>query len=233
VTFGNLDLLGERRTQRGEPDPDSSDPLVPLMQGAVLGGALVLVALLASGLMLLFNRATEAEVARLDEVQGRFDTLQGRIKEQRSQRQRIERASTDLARALVAVRSGSALMEDLRRRTPLGIQLTNARVDGQKLLLKGQAVGPSAFERINALELGLQGSPLLDPSKIQLIKASREELKTQPPPGAPIPLGPVAFELSASFSPAGRVSELTALRLLGADGMAARLQQLQRQGVLR
>lgn len=233
MTFSDLDLLRERRVQLGQPEPDTSAPLLPLFQGAVLGGALVGAALLAAGLMVWLNRSTTAEVARLSQIQGRFDALQARIQAERTQRQAIEKASTDLARALVAVRSGSALMEDLRRRTPQGVQLTDARVEADTLRLKGQAFDPRAFERINALQLGLQRSPLLAPPSIRLIKASREEAKAPSQPGAPTPVPPVSFELSATFLPRARGTDLSTLRQLGADGMAARLLQLQREGVLR
>lgn len=237
MTRSDLDLLRERRAQLGLAEPDTSDPLVPLIKGAVLGAALVGVALVAAGLMVVFNRSTAAEVERLAPVQSRFDALQGRIKAARGQRQAIEKASTDLAQALVAVRSGSALMEDLRRRTPQGVQFTDVRVEGaganQRLRIKGQVADPGAFARINALQLELQGSPLLDPKTVLLVKANREVPKNDPQPGAPARVAPVLFELVAGFrAPAGSRDQPT-LRLLGADGMANRLQKLQQAGVLR
>jgi type IV pilus assembly protein PilN len=233
MTVSDLDLLRERRAQLGLPEPDTSDPLVPLLKGAVLGGALVGVALLASGLMMLLNRSTAAEVERLTPVQGQFDALQAQIKAQRGQRLAIEKASTDLAQALVAVRSGSALMEDLRRRAPQGVQFTEARVEGDLLRLKGLASDPGAFARINALQLNLQRSPLFDPKKVVLVKANREEPKNQPQPGDVAPIPPVLFELTVGFRPLSGGGDLATLRLLGADGMATRLQKLQREGLLR
>lgn len=233
MTVSDLDLLRERRSQLGLPEPDTSDPLVPLLKGAVLGGALVGVALLASGLMMLLNRSTAAEVERLTPVQGQFDALQAQIKAQRSQRLAIEKASTDLAQALVAVRSGSALMEDLRRRAPQGVQLTEARVEGDQLRLKGLASDPGAFARINALQLDLQRSPLFDPRKVVLVKANREEPKNQSQPGAPVTVAPVLFEMTVGFRPQAGSGDQATLRALGAGGMATRLQKLQRAGVLR
>ncbi len=233
MTVSDLDLLRERRAQLGLPEPDSSDPLVPLLKGAMLGGALVGVVLLASGLMMLLNRSTAAEVERLTAVQGRFDALQAQMKAQRTQRLAIEKATTDLAQALVAVRSGSALMEDLRRRAPQGVQLTEARVEGDQLRLKGLASDPGAFARINALQLDLQRSPLFDPKKVVLVKANREEPKNQPQPGAPAGIAPVLFEMTVGFLSQAGGSDRATLRALGATGMANRLQKLQQAGVIR
>lgn len=228
MTGSDLDLLRERRAQLGLPEPDTSDPLVPLLKGAVLGGALVGLALLASGLMLALNRSALEEVERLAPVQGRSDALQAQIKAERSQRLAIEKVSTDLAQALVAVRSGSALMEELRRRTPQGVQLTDVRVDGEQLRLKGLAFDPGAFARINALQLDLQRSSLVDPSKVVLVKANREAPKPEALAGLP-----VSFEMTVAFRPQAGVSDPATLQALGADGMAARLRMLQRAGVLR
>ena len=228
MTGSQLDLLRERRAQLGLPEPDTSDPLVPLLKGAVLGGALVGVALLVSGSMLALNRSTLAELERLAPVQGRFDALQARIKAQQRQRLAIEKASTDLASALVAVRSGSALMEELRRRTPQGVQLTDVRVVGEQVRMKGLAFDPGAFARINALQLDLQRSSLVNPRTVVLVKANREAPKPEAPAGLP-----VSFEMTVAFRPRAGVSDPATLQALGANGMAARLRMLQRAGLLR
>jgi len=232
-TVSNLDLLRERRTLRGLPEPDASDPFVPLLQGSLVGGSLVVMVLLASGLLALLSGSSTAELQRLTPLQERVAALQARITAERNRRLAIEKASDALAQALVAVRSGSALMEDLRRRAPQGVQFREARVERDQLRLKGLAADPGAFARINALQLGLQRSPLLDPARVTLIKAGRETTKAQPPPGAAAMAGPVVFELTARFRPAAGAADLATLRLLGAEGMAARLQTLQRAGLLR
>lgn len=237
-TAGALDLLRERRALLGLAEPATSPPLVPLLKGAVFGGALVGAALAASGWMALQSRSTAADVERLAPVQGRFEALQAQIQAERSQRRAIEKASADLTQALVAARSGSALMEDLRRRTPQGVQFTEARVEADQLRLKGLASAPGAFARINALLLSLARSPLLNPTTVRLIKANRDALNTQPPktpppPGSPVVIPPVVFELTAGFKPRAGGADLATLRELGANGMALRLQKLQREGLLR
>jgi type IV pilus assembly protein PilN len=240
-TASNLDLLRDRRDQLGLPEPDAGDPLRPLLLGAALGGALVGVVLLAAAGLALLNRSSAAELQRLTPVQGRVEALQARIKEERSRRVASEKTSRNLAQALVAVRSGSALLEDLRRRAPSGVQFSETRVERDQLRLKGLAADPDAFARINALQLALMRSPLLEPGRVVLIKASREAGTSQTGPAAPsdsassasaVP-GPVLFELTARFRPAGGGADLATLRSLGADGMAARLQTLLRAGVLR
>jgi type IV pilus assembly protein PilN len=234
MSSSDFDLLRERRTQLGLPEPDRHDPLVPLLQGSLVGGTLVGLVLLAAGVTVLLNRSHSAELERLAPVQARTDQLQARVRTERKQRQTLEKSSGDLARALVAVRSGSALMEGLRRAAPQGVQFLDARVEGGMLRIKGQASDPRAFVRINALLLELQRSPLFDPGKVALVKASREAPKAgaQAQKGAAVEVEPVIFELTAGFRQAGDGDDLATLKQLGADGMAMRLQRLQQAGVL-
>ncbi|MEB3308231.1 MAG: PilN domain-containing protein [Cyanobacteriota bacterium] len=244
MSLSDLDLLRERRAQLGLPEPDRGDPLLPLLQGSLVGGTVLGLVLLAAGGMVLFNRSHSDQLERLASMQAASDQLRERLQADRKQRQTVQRSTGALARALVAVRSGSVLMEELRRAAPQGVQFRDARVDGGTLQIKGQAADPRAFVRINALQLELQRSPLFDPGRVVLLKASREprQLATgaQPDdpgnvrPGVPEPVvvEPVVFELRAAFRPAEQGDDLATLKQLGAEGMALRLQRLQRAGVL-
>lgn len=233
MTTGSFDLLRERRIRLGEPEPLSVDPRAPLIKGTVIGGGLVGAMLLAGGVLALLNHFGASELESLLPVQGRYDTIQAQIQTSRRQRLALEKSNTGLAQALVAVRSGSALMEDLRRRAPQGVQYIETRVEQEQLRIRGAAADPGAFARINALQLNLQRSPLFDPRKVALIKANREEPKSPAQPAAPVVVAPVQFELTAVFRPRATRQDLATLRGLGAEGMALRLEQLQRQGVLR
>jgi type IV pilus assembly protein PilN len=88
---------------------------------------------------------------------------------------------------------------------------------------------PQAFARVNALELQLQQSPLLQADQVKLLKASRRASDDQNPELA----GQVGFELSARLSKALPVAQEAAiLRQLGADGIVRRLQLLERENLL-
>jgi type IV pilus assembly protein PilN len=106
------------------------------------------------------------------------------------------------------------------------------------LQVKGVAVEPMAFARINALQLSLQQSPLLA-KDISLIKAER-----LPPIAKPLtaekaanPLvlftpTSVSFELNAPLATLKPKQRAAVLRVLGAEGMAGRLELLDREGLL-
>jgi type IV pilus assembly protein PilN len=190
---------------------------------------------LAAGGLAALQVGNQAEIDRLLPVQAVADGLQARLQGERRRLRLLRRGNQALADGLVAVRSGSALLEDLRRRTPTGVQLTEVKVEPARLHLKGRATDPQAFARINALQLGLQASPLFQPQGVQLVKANREDA----PSGAGTGSGagaswrqPVVFELTAAFADRPALLDGDQLRALGADGMAQRLLLLQRAGVL-
>ena len=230
-----VDLLQESRGDQPGQVALAADWRLPLRRGAAIGAALVAaMALVAAGLAAI-QVGNQAEIDRLLPVQAVADGLQARLQGERRRLRLLQRGNQALADGLVAVRSGSALLEDLRRRTPAGVQLTEVKVEPALVHLKGRATDPQAFARINALQLGLQGSPLFQPEGVQLVKANREEGPSGARPGAgagPSGRQPVVFELTAAFADRPALLDGDQLRALGADGMAKRLLLLQRAGVL-
>ena len=230
-----MDLLQETRGDQPGQAAGAADWRPPLRRGAAIGAALVAAMGLVAGGLAAIQVGNQAEIDRLLPVQALADGLQARLQSERRRLRLLQRGNQALADGLVAVRSGSALLEDLRRRTPAGVQFTDVKVEPALLHLKGRATDPQAFARINALQLALQASPLFQPQGVQLVKANRDEA----PSGSGTAAGagasgrqPVVFELTAAFADRPALLDGEQLRALGADGMAQRLLLLQRAGVL-
>jgi len=134
----------------------------------------------------------------------------------------LQRSSEGLAKGLVGVSSGSALLAQLSAVTPAGVQLTEVRSQNNGLLLKGVAVDPQAFRRVNGLSLLLSQSPLFEAESVQVVKLQRDGASG----------GPVDWELSARFAALAPDQQLAVLQALQADGLVQRLRLLQSKGVL-
>ena len=230
-----LDLLQEPRGDQPRQAAGTADWQPPLRRGAAIGAALVAAMGLVAGGLVAIQVGNQAEIERLLPVQALADGLQARLQSERRRLRLLQRGNQALADGLVAVRSGSALLEDLRRRTPAGVQFTEVKVEPALLQLKGRATDPQAFARINALQLALQASPLFQSQGVQLVKANRDEAAF----GSGTAAGagargrqPVVFELTATFADRQARLDGEQLRAWGADGMAQRLLLLQRAGVL-
>ncbi len=229
-----LDLLRERRLELGLPAESVRPPEARrlLLIGAAIAAALVVGAVGLALALRLQQMLLTQELQRLAPVRDQVKLLEQQMAQGKALIASRGKSNASLAGALVAVRSGSALMTDLAGRTPDALQLTAVRVGKEELQLKGRTGDPDAFERINALVLRLQGSPLIDPATVRLARAVRAD--TDPNSRSKGPEGSlVEFDLTAGFreSPSSTV-QLQVLRGLGAAGMARRLELLRQEGLL-
>ena len=171
-------------------------------------------------------------MAQLTALPTRVQALDGQLKGALAGAKTLEASNQGLANGLVSVSSGSALVANLFELAPSGVELKEASVLGPVFSLKGGGNDPGAFQRINALQLQLKRSPLLDPNAITLVKASREAAVASTPQAQSV-VAPVNFEIQVNFRPAiTPLAEKQILTQLGSDGLVRRLDLLQKEGLL-
>lgn len=236
-----FDLLRERRQ---EIDQHPMAPVLAgrralVLRGWAIGAGVLGLLLGFTALVSLRHQMVKTEMGQLNQVEAEAETLRAELGKRNKRLATITDVNRQLSTALSNVRPSSALLSELQLRTPAGVQLLSAEAGENGLVLKGVAQDPMAFARINAMQLELRRSPLLDPLGINLSKLERrsEGASTSPTPTAmpgapPAGMAPVQFEIT------GRFADLQALRLeqvlqqLGSSGMARRLQLMQREGLL-
>lgn len=228
-----LDLLRERRRALGI---DSMTSVLGVRrdlvrQGTLIGAVLVgSVALLAVAVTLR-QRYIQGEISKLAPIEEEVRSLTQKSDAIQAELSKITKTNKELATALTTVRTSSALLTDLQLRTPQGVQLTSAVVQGSSLVIKGKADDPTAFARINAFLLELKRSDLLDPATVTLVRSERAATPTSGERSL-IVAAPVTFEINATFAMLEPKQQLTVLQKLRSDGMARRLQLLQTEGLL-
>ena len=219
------DLLGQRRLERGLAA--AAEPLVParglLLRGAALGGGFLLAVLVVWAGLRWRQAQLELKLQGLRGIPAQVQALEARALAQRRRLSTMQRSNEGLAKGLVAVSSGSALVAQLAAITPQGVQLTEVQVQGGSLKLKGVAADPQAFRRVNALTLLLAESPLFEAKGVKVVKLSRDAAK---------PAAPVEWDLTATFATLPPNQQVRLLQKLGAEGLARRLQILEQAGVL-
>ena len=215
------DLLQQRRLELGLPlEPVPVSPLFSLvLKGGIAGVVLVMLALLTLVGLQHRQQLLQDEIDALNPVEKRVGDAKARLRSMSSRRSTLEQQTQSIAEQLVAVRSGSALLEQLRRVTPQGVRLVSVDANPSKLLIKGESQGTNAFERINALDLNLEALPDMLPDGTTVVKAVADKQ------------GRIAFTLEAKLDPVMKPTP-EHLRGLGAEGLARRLELLQDQGVL-
>ena len=214
------DWLRERRLELGlPPDPVVHQPLGQLLlKGAVLGSLLVLTPFALLVVMENQQRSLEAEVLALVPVEARVGNAETRLNSMAQKRSALTAQTKRIAAQLVALRSGSALLEQMRQVTPQGVRLLSVAALPSKLIIKGEAEGSDAFERINALALNLEAQDELRVDGTSIVKATANDN------------GRVDFSVESVIDFSVR-STAERLRDLGAEGLARRYELLREQGI--
>ena len=235
-----LDFLREQREKEGLPSMAEVLPAraALIRLGCLIGGSLLLGVLGLTGVTWLRHEANKGNAQKLDETKRQLKSARQRSEELETRFSQVNGANRKRATDLATLRSSAALLSELQLRTPEKVQIKSVQLSDMALQVKGVAVEPMAFARINALQLSLQQSPLLA-KDISLIKAER-----LPPIAKPLtaekaanPLSlftptSVSFELNAPLATLKPKQRAAVLRVLGAEGMAGRLELLDREGLL-
>ena len=215
------DLLQQRRVELGLPFEPAPVPsmLSLVLKGGITAVVLVMLSLLAVLVLQHRQQLVQGEVAELNPVEKRVGDAKARLRAMRSRQSSLEQQTQSIAEQLVAVRSGSALLEQLRQVTPQGVRLVSVNANPSQLRIEGESQGTDAFARINALDLNLEALAGMLPDGTSVVKAQAGNE------------GRIGFTLEAKLDPAIKPTPAH-LRGLGAEGLSRRLEVLQVIGVL-
>ena len=220
-----VDLLRERRIELGLPAQPA--PFVParllLRRGALLGGAALLVSLVLTAVLNWRGQQQQQQLEALAPTAQRLAAAEAQLLRLRMKTAAVNKETIRTAQQLVAFPGGSPLLEQLRRVTPVGVQLQELSVGKAQIQLSGRAqigVSPGPLERINALALSLSQLPITLEQGVKVMKISREDGDTPA----------VTFSVEWALNPKVRLS-LIQLQELGAIGLAERYRLIEQRGV--
>lgn len=218
--LGLADWLKERRLELGLPAEaeayQSQRDL--LLKGALVGVVLALSPMALVVVLDVQQRRLNSEVLQLAPVEARVGNAEARLKAMAKERGALEQQTKRIAAQLVALRSGSALLEQIREVTPQGVRLLSVSALPSKLIIKGEAEGADALERINALALNLEAQEELLVDGTSILKATANDK------------GLIDFSVESAIDPSVRATP-ERLRELGSEGLARRYELLREQGI--
>ena len=218
--LGLPDWLKERRLELGLPaEAEVYGPqLTLLLKGALVGVVLALSPIALVVVLDAQQRRLDAQVLALAPVEARVGNAEARLQIMEKERGALEQQTKRIAAQLVALRSGSALLEQMREVTPQGVRLLSVVALPSKLIIKGEAEGADALERINALALNLEAQEELLGNGTSILKATANDK------------GLIDFSVESAIDPSVR-STPERLRELGSEGLARRYELLREQGI--
>ena len=220
-----VDLLRERRIELGLPAQPA--PFVParllLRRGALLGGAALLVSLVLTAVLNWRGQQQQQQLEALAPTAQRLTAAEAQLRRLRTKTAAVNKETIRIAQQLVAFPGGSPLLEQLRRVTPVGVQLQELSVGEAQIQLSGRVqIGdnPGPLERINALALSLSQLPITREQGVKVMKITREDGDDPA----------VTFSVEWALNPKVRLS-LIQLQELGAIGLAERYRLIEQRGV--
>ena len=219
-----VDLLRERRIELGLPA--QAVPFVParllLRRGALLGGAALLISLVLTA-VLNWRGQQQQQLESLAPLAQRLTAAEAQMRRLRTKSAAVNKETIRIAQQLVAFPGGSPLLEQLRRVTPVGVQLQELSVGEAQIQLSGRVqIGdnPGPLERINAFALSLSQLPITREQGVKVMKITREDGDDPA----------VTFSMEWALNPKVRLS-LVQLQELGAIGLAERYRLIEQRGV--
>jgi type IV pilus assembly protein PilN len=242
-----VDLLRERR-HRLDLEP-MSGVLVQRPEligtGLLIGGLIVGASAGLCVLLLIWHQLLNARMVELKGIEQEVERLNASVAAEQASLNTLRGSNDRLVKRLSDVRSSSALLAELQRRVPEGVQITKVQmVSPTELQLEGLARDPMGFGRVNAMELVLRRSPLVKATGVALGKVERkvrrvveikryDQLRGANPVIAKLLLpSAVRFQMTATLAPLEAKELLAVSDELKADGMASRLRKMQREGLL-
>jgi Tfp pilus assembly protein PilN len=241
MTSIELDFLREKRESQGLP---SMAQLLPsraalIRLGCLIGGSVLAGVVGLTGLIWATHEANKVNANKVYATKRELKRARELAEQEGLRFTQVNGANRKRASDLATLRSSAALLSELQLRTPEKVQIQSVQLSDTALVVKGLAVEPMAFSRINALQLSLKESPLLT-KDISLTKVERLPAVSKPlpvkkdaQPMAMVIPTTVAFELNAPLATLPPDQKAAVLRVLGAEGMAGRLELLNREGLLK
>ncbi len=220
-----VDLLRERRIELGLPAQPA--PFVPtrllFRRGALLGGAVLLVSGAITAAVNWRGQQQQQQLEALAPTAQRLASAEAQLRRLSTNTAAVNKDTSRIAQQLVAFPGGSPLLEQLRRVTPVGVQLQELSVGQAQIQLSGKAqigASPGPLERINAFALSLSQLPITLEKGVKVMKITREDGDDSA----------VTFSVNWALTPTARLS-LIQLQELGAIGLAERYRLIEQRGV--
>lgn len=207
-------------------------------QFLIYGGAAAVVAFaIVGGAFLILNSANEGIQQELSVLTAKEEELNSKLtalQTQEEQLKAIQARTLELVNLFVGDLPVSAISDDIRKRTPITVQVeainqTSVAATGQEPASSNISISGKAtnYNELNDFLLLLKASPLLD-DKLTEVKSATLESATSDKN-----FTLVNFQILATVTKKNPAEILPALQKTGADGLVTRVNLLKQQGVIK
>ena len=219
----DLDLLRRRREELGLQELSSLPVTQLLLRGSVVGGGLVVLALLIMLVLFVQWRLAVGERRQLTPIALEYDGVLQRLEDSRRALETTTALNRRMADTVAGVPSGSALLTELQRLLPKTMRYQLIAAKGNRLELSGEVLEPMAVETLNSFQLRLDASTFFDRDGLVLERADG---------GSGAETLTLTFKFNGDFAADAVKATRSRLVELEAIGLNRRLERLQKEGLL-
>jgi type IV pilus assembly protein PilN len=230
INFLSDRVADEAQAAERQPIADS--------QFLIYGGAAAVVAFaIVGGAFLVLNSQNEGiqqELSALTAKESQLNSKLTALKTQETELQAIEARTGELVNLFVGNLPTSAIADDIRKRTPITVQveaITQASVAASAtqratttISLTGKA---TSYNELNDFLLLLKASPLLEDKDTILVSSALQ------PATSDKNFNLVNFQIRTAITSQSPTEILPELQKTGADGLVTRVNLLKQQGVIK
>ncbi|MEH1943771.1 MAG: PilN domain-containing protein [Nostoc sp.] len=223
--------------------------MTPVYVGVAIGVGIPV--LLGVGWWILQGKIVELEgkVAQLDQESKRLDTEIGNLNKIKTETNAIKGETQALVTVFDQIRPWSAMLQDLRDRTPVAVQIDNIKQTPPIVAAAGQPPSNPAggleinglarsFNDVNDFLLILQQSRFLKSSESRILTATLVDAPLAPGVGQPTagviikPPQVVRYTIQSSMSDVPASELIRELEKKGTVGLVTRIRNMQQTGVI-
>ncbi|MFN3362115.1 MAG: PilN domain-containing protein [Pseudanabaenaceae cyanobacterium] len=200
----------------------------------LIGGGLVAFILLASTGLYYFvlsgqRNGLQARVQQLTNEEEALNRQLADLKAKEAEIENIDKQTQQLLALFVGDIPASAILQDLRERTPGNVKIKSFQQLDRKITLEGEVAASSpkdsAFDQINDFMLKLQESPFIAANGVELKSAKLN------PPRKDVEVDIAQYRIELTLTPANALDLEAALQRVQSNGILARIATLRQKGV--
>ena len=223
-TNHQLDLLKKRRENSGNKRPTFSKTKQLRTKGFLCG---LLISSLGISICAWTGFDTFRKIKYKEKLvieANEYQLLKNRFNSLVSNLRSIYKVNTQIAQGIIGIKSGSALLLELREKLPKSIQLVSIKSIGDDLTLAGRAIEPNALRSINSLKMQLSDSFLIEDKSVFLSRAWDSKSKNN---------NHLNFTLKLKFSRPSSEEILVNYESLGSYGLFQRVNLLKQEELIK
>ena len=178
----------------------------------------------------IYGKNLLAHKKYLQSLEIEYNLLDKKYRETLKLVKEIKQLNNEIASGIAGIKSGSALLSEIRQIIPKTIQLEKIEADTLRLNTVGKASQPNGLISINALKIQLENSLFLDEEDVKLEKAWESQVQMTSNKDLSNILN---FKINAKFSENFNSKLVKYLDDLGSVGLARRVSILTKEGLIK